>query len=85
LYSAVNKKSNSKDKIDQIVVDGVVFTDPKIMADNFNIFLQMLPQLLPNPLFPLIAPLMFLYNQSTMNPYLVFLVILSLYRRYRMR
>jgi hypothetical protein len=38
LYSAVNKKSNSKDKIDQIIVDGVVFTDPKIMADKFNIF-----------------------------------------------
>jgi hypothetical protein len=38
LYSAVNKKSNSKEKIDQIIVNGEVFTDPKIMADKFNIF-----------------------------------------------
>jgi hypothetical protein len=38
LYSAVNKKSNSKDSIDQIIVNGEVFTDPKIMADKFNIF-----------------------------------------------
>jgi hypothetical protein len=38
LYSAVNKKSNCKEKIDQIIVDGVVFTDPKTIADKFNIF-----------------------------------------------
>jgi hypothetical protein len=38
LYSAVNKKSNSKDSIDQIIVNGEIFTDPKIIAEKFNIF-----------------------------------------------
>jgi hypothetical protein len=38
LFNAVNNKKNTKEKIDQIFSDGVLITDPKLMADKFNVF-----------------------------------------------
>jgi Reverse transcriptase (RNA-dependent DNA polymerase)/Endonuclease/Exonuclease/phosphatase family len=56
LFNAVNKKRHSKERIDQIFSDGVLITDPKLMADKFNIFFTSVASQIAETIIPTDRP-----------------------------
>jgi hypothetical protein len=56
LYSAVNKKTNLKETVDQICIDGELITDSKIMANKFNEFFTSIASEIAQTIIPTDRP-----------------------------